>query len=249
MEDNQNAANATARIYIPSPLQQGDIIQLPPDATRHIQVLRMQPQDHFYLFNGHGGQFLATITTIRKNQVQAQVGVHIPIEREASTAVTLLIGIPANERMDFIIEKTTELGVTQIYPLLFSRSVIKLNAERAKKKLAHWQAIANAACEQSGRNRIPHIHPVMTLSELIKTQLPNLPKNRRLLSFQKNALPWTTSNESNAICILSGPEGGLTPEEETTLISEASFVPYSLGARILRADTAPIATLSSLILY
>lgn len=248
MEDNQNTANATARIYIPFPLQQGDVIQLPPDATRHIQVLRMQPQDHFYLFNGRGGQFLATITSIGKNQAQAQVGVHLPIEREASNAVTLLIGIPANERMDFIIEKTTELGVTQIYPLLFSRSVIKLNPERASKKLAHWQAIATAACEQCGRNRIPHIHPVMSLSELIKTQLPSLPQHRRLLSFQKNALPWTASGTPNAISILSGPEGGLTPEEEYTLISEADFLPYSLGTRILRADTAPIATLSSLTL-
>lgn len=247
MEDNLNAANATARIYVPFPLRQGDTIQLPPDATRHIQVLRMQPKDHFYLFNGQGGQFLATITTIKKNQVQAQIGTHQPIEREAPIAVTLLIGIPANERMDFIIEKTTELGVAQIYPLLFSRSVIKLNPERAVKKLTHWQAIAIAACEQCGRNHIPQIHPVMHLSELIRTQLQNLPQSRRLLSFQNNAKPWAAAT-TETISILSGPEGGLTPEEETLLITEANFSPYSLGRRILRADTAPIAALSSLTL-
>ncbi|MGL4667309.1 MAG: 16S rRNA (uracil(1498)-N(3))-methyltransferase [Saezia sp.] len=233
------------RIYAPLALSEAQSVTLPPAATRHIQVLRMQPQQMVCLFNGEGGQWPATITEMGKNSVQVLIGAHQQVEREARIAVSLLIGIPANERMDFLIEKATELGVAQIYPLIFSRSVVKLNTERASKKLAHWQAIAIAACEQCGRNRIPQIHPVFSLSELIQNQLQNLPKDRRVLSFQKNAHLWTLPKEATSVCILSGPEGGLALEEENRLISQADFLPYSLGSRVLRADTAPLAALST----
>lgn len=242
MEDN-NSINLP-RIHVALPLNKEESISLPAAAARHVQVLRMQPKDRLHLFNGEGGQWLASITEMGRNHVQVLIHAHEDIERETPVRVSLLVGIPANERMDFLIEKATELGVAHIYPLLFSRSVIKLSGERAAKKLAHWQAIAIAACEQCGRNRIPQIHPVMTLSDLLQNQLQNLPQDRRVLSFQKNSLTWTTS-ETDAVCILSGPEGGLSLEEENRLISDAGFTPFSLGARILRADTAPLATLSS----
>jgi len=245
MEDNITQP----RIYVPLALQEAQNVILPPTATRHIQVLRMQPQDQIYVFNGEGGQWLATITEMGKNHAHVFINAHQNIEREASVCVSLLVGIPANERMDFLIEKATELGAVHIYPLIFSRSVVKLNAERAAKKLAHWQAIAIAACEQCGRNRIPQIHPVMSLTQLLQLQLQNLPKDRRVLSFQKNASLWTASNKVTSVCILSGPEGGLSPQEEDKLISEAGFSPFSLGSRILRADTAPLAALGTFSLY
>ena len=246
MEDNHVYL---PRIHVAQPLHEEEVIALPAAAARHVQVLRLQPNDQIHLFNGEGGQWLATIMEMGKNHVHALICSYQNIEREASVHVSLLVGIPANERMDFLIEKATELGVVHIYPLLFSRSVIKLHGERALKKLTHWQAIAIAACEQCGRNRIPKIHPVLTLNELLQHPRPELPSDRRMLCFRENAICWTASGKAEPVCILSGPEGGLSAEEENRLISEARFVPFSLGSRILRADTAPLAALSSFTLY
>lgn len=235
------------RIYADLALQVNTSLALPATATRHIQVLRMQPGQPITLFNGQGGQYVATITRMSSNSVEVYIDQFEPVERQPAIAVSLLIGIPANERMDFLIEKTTELGVQQIYPLMFERSVIKLSGERAAKKLAHWQAIAIAACEQCGGNQVPIIHPVMTLSQLLQNHTTALPADRRLLSLQ-NAIPWPAKHTTSSLCILTGPEGGLSIAEEQRLISQAQFQPYSLGPRTLRADTAPIAALSTLTL-
>lgn len=245
MEDN---LAQYPRIFIDVPLRVGEEVELTDSAAKHVQVLRMQPQQHIYLFNGLGGQWLAKIVDMGRNHVKVSVVLHHDLEREALIQVTLLIGIPANERMDFVIEKATELGVAHIYPLMFSRSVVKLSAERAIKKNAHWNAIAVAACEQCGRNRIPIIHPVMSLLNMIKNELDELPKERRVLSFHPHAQPWGRAKQGSAICVLSGPEGGMTEDEEALLMTQAQFLPYSLGGRVLRADTAPLAALSTLVL-
>lgn len=240
-------APSAPRLYADMPLESGLCVPLPAMAARHVQVLRMQPGQTVSLFNGRGGQWRACITQMGRQQVEVLLQEHTPIEREAQVQVTLLVGIPANERMDFLVEKATELGAAAIYPLLFERSVIKLNAERSSKKVAHWQAVAVAACEQCGRNRIPLIHPVTTLPQLLQTQISDLPSDRRVLSLL-NAAAWTASPANTAVCILSGPEGGLTPQEEQQLVSLAQFQPYSLGPRTLRADTAPLAALSTLVI-
>lgn len=236
------------RIYVDTLLKPQLCLKLSGSAARHIQVLRMQPGEHVTLFNGRGGEWLATITAMGRSHVDVTLIAHAGIEREAPTAVTLLVAIPANERMDFLLEKATELGAAAIYPLMFERSVVRLDAVRSAKKQMHWQAVVIAACEQCGRNLLPVIYPVMTLAQLLQ-DTSILPPDRRLLSLHQ-ARPWpaAASLPSQPICVLSGPEGGLTAAEELQLTQAAQFIPYSLGSRTLRADTAPLVALSTLTL-
>ena len=162
------------RFYCPTPLAAGDVLDLPAGAARHVQVLRLQPGDGITLFNGltdppqAGGEFEASVLRMGRSSVTVQVGVHHPVEREAARAVHLVVGMPANERMDWLVEKATELGVASIQPLMTERSVLRLSHERAGKKQAHWQSIAVAACEQCGRNRVPVVHAVMGFAQWAK---------------------------------------------------------------------------------
>jgi 16S rRNA (uracil1498-N3)-methyltransferase len=241
------------RIYTPADLPSGASIALDPAAARHVQVLRMQPGDGLTLFNGQGGEFSATVQQMGRNHVQVAVGEHHAIEREASRAVHLAIGMPANERMDWLIEKATELGAVSIQPLMTERSVLRLTGERADKKQQHWQAAAIAACEQCGRNRIPVIHsPVLYQKWLVAGieyawSAIDLGVTKAVLSLQSNAqsaAQWAShqSPQSPLLC-LAGPEGGLSPQEESAAIA-AGFSPITLGARTLRSETAPLAALA-----
>ncbi|MFY9184132.1 16S rRNA (uracil(1498)-N(3))-methyltransferase, partial [Limnohabitans sp.] len=169
------------RFFCPAPLVTGLALSLPAGAARHVQVLRLQPGDVITLFNGEGGEFDATVTRMGRSDVEVEVGVHRAVEREASRAVHLLAGITANERMDWLVEKATELGVASITPLVAERSVLKLKGERAEKKLAHWQAVAVAACEQCGRNRVPMVHDAIDLAGWLRAQAPLPALGTRLL--------------------------------------------------------------------
>ena len=152
--------------------------------------------------------------------------------------------MPANERFDWLIEKATELGVASIQPLMTERSVLKLSSERADKKRAHWQAVAQAACEQCGRNRVPHIGPALRLDEWLATAAAHTGR-RVILSLQPLAPGLPTGHE--AVTVLSGPEGGLSPREESAALAQG-FAPVTLGARVLRAETAAIACAAALTL-
>ncbi len=234
------------RFYCPTPLATGLALSLPAGAARHVQVLRLQPGDVITLFNGEGGEFDATVTRMGRSDVDVEVGAHQAVEREAARAVHLLAGITANERMDWLVEKSTELGVASITPLVAERSVLKLKGERAEKKLVHWQGVAVAAAEQCGRNRVPTVHPAVTLTEWVKKAPPG---ERWVLSLsegtqslaqiqgQAAGLPMTP------VTVLSGPEGGLSPTEEAAALA-AGFAPVTLGPRVLRAETAPLAVLA-----
>ncbi len=228
------------RFYCPAPLHTGLALSLPPGAARHVQVLRMQPGDVITLFNGEGGEFDATVTRMGRSDVEVEVGVHHPIEREASRALHLLAGITANERMDWLVEKATELGVASITPLMAERSVLKLKGERADKKLAHWQGVAVAAAEQCGRNRVPVIHAAVTLSDWLKKAPPG---QRWVLSLSEGTQPLSQMPTDGPVTVLSGPEGGLSPAEEASALA-GGFAPVTLGARVLRAETAPLAVLA-----
>ncbi|MFZ3221106.1 MAG: 16S rRNA (uracil(1498)-N(3))-methyltransferase, partial [Rhodoferax sp.] len=151
------------RFYCPAPLATDAVLDLPAGAARHVQVLRLQPGATITLFHD-GGEFDATVTHMGRSDVRVQVGAHHPVEREAARAVHLLVGMPANDRMDWLVEKATELGVASIQPLMTERSVLRLSGERAEKKVAHWHSVAVAACEQCGGNRVPVVHPVMGLA-------------------------------------------------------------------------------------
>ena len=236
-----------ARFFCPLPLHTGDVLSLPPSAARHVQVLRLQPGDGITLFNGQGGEFAAAVMRMGRSDVEVQIGTHNATERETACAVHLLAGITANERMDWLVEKATELGAVSLTPLTAERSVLKLKGERAEKKLAHWQGVAVAAAEQCGRNRVTRIDEAQTLAAWL-AQHPAGTGVRLVLSLSPGTQPLHTAVQLHTdVTLLSGPEGGLTPAEETLALA-AGFVPVTLGPRVLRAETAPLAVLAALTL-
>ena len=254
------------RFYCPTSLRCGDLLDLPASAARHVQVLRLQPGDSITLFNGgpgwderdsehpQGGEFEASVTRMGRSDVQVKVGAYHAVEREAAHQVHLAVGMPANERMDWLVEKATELGVASIQPLMTERSVLRLNPERAGKKQAHWQSVAVAACEQCGGNRVPVVHAVMTFAAWIKARPTQASGQRLLLSLRPGAQGVRAAvnaftdpaSAPGVITFLSGPEGGLSPAEEDTALA-CGFAPVTLGARVLRAETAALAALAALL--
>ena len=246
------------RFYCPTSLTSGQLLDLPASAARHVQVLRLQPGDAITLFNGgpevptsSGGEYEATVTQMGRSQVQVQVGGHTAVEREAALQVHLAVGMPANERMDWLVEKASELGVASIQPLMSERSVLRLSGERADKKQAHWQSVAVAACEQCGGNRVPRVHAVMTLAQWLKTPTPPdaAQPQRLLLSLRPESvgLREAAHHTTSAITFLSGPEGGLNTAEEDAALAQG-FAPVTLGPRVLRSETAAIAAAAALLI-
>lgn len=232
------------RFHCSVPLSAGASLALPAGAARHVQVLRMQPGDALTLFDGAGGEYAATVERMGRSDVSVTVGTHLAVEREAPRAVHLAVGMPANERMDWLVEKATELGVASIQPLATAHGVLRLVGERAEKKRAHWEAIAIAACEQCGRNRVPVIHPVQSLSGWLETQ--GSPAARLVLSLAEGTRSLAGLDaDAQGVTVLSGPEGGLSGSEEQQAIARG-FAPVTLGSRVLRAETAALAALVSL---
>jgi 16S rRNA (uracil1498-N3)-methyltransferase len=242
------------RFYVASSLHTGLLLNLPEQAARHAQVLRLQPGHVVTLFNGQGGEFAAQISSMGRHEVWAQVGAHYQVEREISPQVHLALGIPANERMDWLIEKATELGAASIQPLLTERTVIKLAGDRILKKQAHWHAIAQAACEQCGRNQLPQVHTPLPFTSWLQNHpegsgfVLSLSDNAEVLSAHWAQLcePGSISQPIgvNSFTVLSGPEGGLSPEEEQQAVQKG-LRRLSLGPATLRAETAPLAALMS----
>jgi len=239
------------RFHCSVPLTAGASLALPPGAARHVQVLRMQPGDTLTLFDGAGGEYSATVERMGRSEVAVTVGTHTSIEREAARAVHLAVGMPANERMDWLVEKATELGVTSIQPLATAHGVLRLSGERAEKKRAHWEAIAVAACEQCGRNRVPVIHPVQSFAGWLGgATATDTTTTRLVLSLAEGTRAVTAvaaeTPTAQPALVLSGPEGGLSATEEQDAIARG-FAPATLGARVLRAETAALAALVSLV--
>jgi 16S rRNA (uracil1498-N3)-methyltransferase len=234
------------RFYVPQPLLADQPLILPEGAARHAQVLRLQPQDALVLFNGEGGQWSAQVIEMGRKTVRVMVGAHDPSEAtESLPQITLCMGMPANERMDFVIEKATELGAAAVQPLVCARSVLRLSGERAQRKQAHWQAVATSAAEQSGRTRVPQVLPVRSVSEWLRS-LPAVDatvEQRVVLSTQPADRLAAPALQLRRLMALSGPEGGFT-NDELHAAQLAGFSPISLGARVLRADTAPLAVLA-----
>jgi 16S rRNA (uracil1498-N3)-methyltransferase len=231
------------RLFIHTALRAGEQLQLSSAAARHVQVRRLQPGDALRLFDGSGGEWPARVLHMGRADVSVQLGQHPdPVDRELPLAVTLALGMPANERMDLLVEKATELGAHTIQPLLCERSVLRLAADRAARKREHWQGIAVAAAEQCGRTRVPHIAAVLTLPRWLSA-LPDAVA-RLLLSPQPEATPLALLDwpQASVLC-LSGPEGGLSAQEQR-LACDHGFVPVRLGPRVLRAETAPLAALA-----
>jgi 16S rRNA (uracil1498-N3)-methyltransferase len=245
------------RFFCPALLRTGDVLDLPAGAARHVQVLRLQPGDAITLFNhgpgweGHSpdGEFEARVTLMGRSQVQVEIGKHQAVEREALRAVHLAVGMPANERMDWLVEKAAELGMASIQPLMTERSVLRLAAERAAKKVDHWQSVAISACEQCGGNRVPTVHSIKTLTQWLGSlNLAPVGAPKALLLSLREGTQALRMVElgTTGVLFLSGPEGGLSASEESAAVV-AGFAPVSLGARVLRSETAALTALAQLV--
>ncbi len=249
------------RLFVESPLSAGLEFALPEDAARHVQVRRLQPGDALRLFDGRAGEWSAVVLRMGKRDVDVRVEAHDPVDRELPFDLEIALGMPANERMDALIEKATELGVAAIQPLHSDRSVLRLDGDRAAKRVAHWQAVAVGASEQSGRTRVPTVRPVCTLAAWLATDVGvttaqfvmSTGSAPRLPAIVAAALPGDRGQEPGQDLpaartrwlALSGPEGGLGPDEEAAAVARG-FTRVSLGGLVLRADTAPLAWLAQM---
>jgi len=235
--------SAGARLYCDLPLSPGAEIALPEAAARHaVTVLRLQVGDTLNLFNGEGGEYRASLVAVSKREARARLIEFHAAERESPLEITLALGIAAGERMDYSLQKATELGVTAIQPLATERSLVKLAGERAERRLQHWQHVVIAACEQCGRNRVPAVAPVQKLFAYLAAADRN---KRRLMLSPDAATPLKRVPPAASVVLLIGAEGGLAPAEYQAAAA-SGFEPVSLGPRVLRTETAPVAALAVL---
>lgn len=229
------------RIYQQQDLYCGARLRLSEGAAHHlIHVLRLEVGAEFSLFNGQGGEFKATIISIKQGVVSVNVDEFKDIERESPLQITLAQAVLRPEKMDYVLQKTTELGVTHIIPLITERASLKLPAERWEKRFAHWQAVVINACEQSARTRIPTIAKPVSVAQGIDEMDAEL---RVFLTpyGTRSCLPRTTENLR--IALLVGPEGGWSEDEIDTVL-HAGYCPMRLGPRILRTETAGLVAIA-----
>jgi len=232
------------RVHVPGPLIAGRRHTIDGDAANHIaRVLRLRQGDPLTLFDGRGGEYAARVEECCKGAVIVSVDEPSPVARESPLPIVLAQGISRGERMDWVVQKATELGVTRIVPVLTERSVVKLDAKQAERKRLHWQAIAVAACEQSGRDRIPGVDAPLTMAEF--PGKADSGATRVLLSPTGSLRVADLPRAEAGIVVLIGPEGGLTDAEQRAALA-AGFVAVRLGPRVLRTETAALAALTLL---
>jgi 16S rRNA (uracil1498-N3)-methyltransferase len=233
------------RIYVPVELAAGAEIALPAQAGEHLtRVLRLEAGAAFTVFNGQGGEYSAVLGARDGKRVMARLGGHEPVERESPLTITLLQGVARGERMDLIVQKATELGVSRIVPVLAERSVVKVDAKQRERKLEHWQAIAISASEQCGRNRVPGVSAPVALGDAIAA-LPQESLRCLLAADGSKSLAAAARGAASAVVLLIGPEGGLA-DKERSHAGASGFAAYRLGPRILRTETAGLAALAVL---
>jgi 16S rRNA (uracil1498-N3)-methyltransferase len=233
------------RIHVPGPLAPDREITLPAQSGEHLmRVLRLEPGAAFTLFDGRGGEFAAQLAPRSGKAVRARVLAHTAAERESPLDITVLQGIARGERMDLIVQKSTELGVTRIVPVMTERSVVKVDAKQRERKLEHWRSVAIAACEQSGRNRVPDVAAPVALAEALAA----LPDSRRLLlaaDATRALVGEARASRGMALVLLIGPEGGLGDAEQVHALAQG-FIACRLGPRTMRTETAGLAALAAL---
>jgi 16S rRNA (uracil1498-N3)-methyltransferase len=232
------------RFYCPQALALGATITLPDAVAHHVQVLRLAPGDAITLFNGEGGEYTAIIASVEKRCVLAEPKVFAPRDVELPFAVTLAQALPEASKMDWIIEKAIELGASSIVPLAAQRCVVRLSAERAEKRLAHWRGIIVSASEQSGRNRLAHLAGLDDYNQWIGQQ----DMHRRIIltpRAEQSLADWARHQPSQAVTLVIGPEGGLSEAEEQAAVQHGALA-LSMGPRILRTETAGLAALAAL---
>lgn len=236
------------RFFVASPLPRGTPLpvafSLDENAASHLRVLRLQEGETVTLFDGHGGEFSASIAAIGKRDVMVNLLEHISLERESPLNLTLVQALATGDKMDWIIQKATELGVTAIEPIQTARATAKLSGDRVEKRAQHWQAVATAACEQCGRNRVPVVHPLLDFQAWIA-------RKQHANSFMLHPdadgdlLTSIKSIAAQGVALLIGPEGGFALEE-IAAARRAGVQPLRFGPRVLRTETAGIAALAAL---
>jgi 16S rRNA (uracil1498-N3)-methyltransferase len=229
------------RVFVAAGLEPGSVVELPPETASHLaKVLRARAGDELVLFSGDGREFAGAIESVRGSRVSASVGRGAAVDRESPLRLTLVQCVPRGDRMDFIVQKATELGVARIVPVLSQRSVVRLDEAQAQSKAAHWRAVAVNACEQCGRNRLPAIEaPIPLLNHLGKAA----PPLTRLVLEPGPDRPAAPADPGGAAEIAIGPEGGFA-EDELEAFRLAGFARLALGPRIMRTETAAIAALA-----
>ncbi|RLQ20939.1 16S rRNA (uracil(1498)-N(3))-methyltransferase [Seongchinamella sediminis] len=230
------------RIHTGQVLQAESSVDLEPGPSQHLgRALRMQVGDALVVFDGRGGEYPATITAIGKKQVSITTGQLDAREAESPLAIHLGIAISRGDRMDWVVQKATELGVSRITPLLTERTEVKLRGERAAKKQQHWQQVAVSACEQCGRNRIPSLAEPL----LLEPWLEQTRADRKLVLHHRATSASAGAADPHSVALLIGPEGGLSPRE-IRLAEAAGYQSLQLGPRVLRTETAPLAAIALL---
>ncbi len=230
------------RVFTPQPLSSDQEIILSAEATRHLaRVLRLKPGMYITLFCGDGREYQAQLTVCNKESAKAMALTASEPEPLPPLSIHLAIGISRGERMDFALQKSVELGVMEITPIFTQRSVVRLQGERLEKRLHHWRGIVTAACEQSGRCRIPQLHQATDLDPWLAAQEDGgiLLDHRSSSTFADLPAP------TDRICLLIGPEGGLD-ESERELAAAAGFQGVRLGPRVMRTETAPLAAITAI---
>jgi 16S rRNA (uracil1498-N3)-methyltransferase len=228
------------RIFTSQPLASQATIVLDEKASHHLhKVLRMQEGRELTVFNGQGGEYPAVITTIQKKQLALQLGEHLAVERESPLHLELAIGISRGDRMDWVLQKATEMGVSKITPLFTARTEVHLSGERLAKKQQHWQQIITSACEQCQRNRLPELSAAQDLSSWLASCTSEL----RFVLHHRDSQGLSKTLNADQVALLIGPEGGLT-ETEIEEAQAAGCAPLTLGPRVLRTETAPLVAIS-----
>lgn len=231
------------RFYCREPLSPGAHIDLPEPVARHaVRVLRLPPGAAIVLFDGRGGEYEARIERIERDRVVAALGAWRDVERESGLAVTLIQAVQAGEKMDYTVQKAVELGVSHIVPVDSRRSVTRLTGERAARRVAHWQGVAAAACEQCGRNQVPQLAPLERLENWLAR--PANGALRLILAPDAEQALVDLPPVSN-VQILIGAEGGLDPQE-IVAAQQVGFRAVRMGPRILRTETAGLAALAAM---
>jgi 16S rRNA (uracil1498-N3)-methyltransferase len=231
------------RVFVDQALVPGKGVGLPEQAGLHLtRVLRLDPGAPITLFDGRGGEYEATLERDGKKW-WARVGAHHAVERESPLRLTLLQGVARGERMDLIVQKATELGITRLVPVMAERSVVKVDAKQSARKQEHWQAIAVSACEQCGRNQVPQVAKPMSLADAIAT-LPAEAARCLLAADAESSLAKLPATSAE-VALLIGPEGGLA-DNERRLAAVSGFQAFRMGPRVLRTETAGLAALAVL---
>ena len=231
------------RFYVDFALSPDSVVELPDNVVRHLNVLRVKNTEEIVLFNGNGKSYPALPEVLEKRRVSVRILREEATDNESPLNITLVQAVSAAERMDFTLQKSVELGVAEIRPVISERCVVRLSGERAEKRVARWQEIVVSACEQSGRNIVPKVLPLTTYAQALQ-QLPQ-ETTKLLMSLNRAQKLSDVQPQSGKVVFMVGPEGGWTEKEEQQAF-DAGFQSVTLGKWVLRTETASLAAIAAM---